>query len=211
MDKGIVLTPEELYYLGTILQARYIDYAYVAAMDDIGQNYNLFEKETGTALVSKGILMEDFSGNMDISEAAAKLLRPIFFGDTETSIDVCEFGKENKISVFKFHFYDGAITMVCGDQGKLLIQSVDQLSMKEQISGMIPEDYRYEAKSVTDLTRESISRFFVFKSAVVGKTAQVKTFIESAGLLYQEKNEAEIETIDREAFISNAYAVIKGV
>ncbi len=90
MEKEIILTPEELYYLGTLLQAKYIDYAYVAAMDDIGQNYKLFEKETGAALVSKGILLEDFSGNTEISEAAAGLLRPIFFGETETSIDICE-------------------------------------------------------------------------------------------------------------------------
>ena len=45
VENEITLSPEELYYLGSVLQAKYIDYAYVAAMDDIGQNYALFESE----------------------------------------------------------------------------------------------------------------------------------------------------------------------
>ena len=67
MQKEVILSPEELYDLGTRLQARYIDYAYVAAMEDIGQNYPLFERETGAALVKRGILEEDFSGTVTIS------------------------------------------------------------------------------------------------------------------------------------------------
>ena len=62
IDNGLVLTPKELYCLGGILSARYIDYAYIAALDDIGQDYALFEKETRASLVAKGMLEEDFSG-----------------------------------------------------------------------------------------------------------------------------------------------------
>lgn len=211
MGKDIVLTPEELYYLGALLQAKYIDYAYVAAMDDIGQNYKLFEKDTSAALVSKGILLEDFSGNMEIVETAAKLLRPIFFGETETSIDICELGEENKVSVFKFHFYDGVITMVRGERGKLLIDSVDQVVIHDRISALISENYPFVPQTVADLPKETITRFFAFKSIIVGKTAQVKTYIESDGLLYQEKNDTEIETVDRDTFIADAYNVVKGV
>ena len=211
MEKGIVLTPEELYYLGTLLKARYIDYAYVAAMDDIGQNYSLFEKETGAALVRKGILREDFSGKREISEPTATWLRPIFFGETETSMDVCEIGEKNKVSVFKFHFYGGAVTMVCGEEGKLRIAPADPAEIRNRIAEMVPENYSYEAKTFSSLPRETVTRFFAFKSIIVGQTTQVKTFIEASGLLYREKNEKEVESVDRDAFIQEAFEVIKGV
>ena len=35
MQHEFVLTPKELYFLGSIFRARYIDYAYISAMDDI--------------------------------------------------------------------------------------------------------------------------------------------------------------------------------
>lgn len=37
MDNEIVLSAKELYYLGKLMQARYIDYSYIAAMDDVGK------------------------------------------------------------------------------------------------------------------------------------------------------------------------------
>lgn len=41
MDNEIVLSAKELYYLGKLMQARYIDYSYIAAMDDVGKNYSV--------------------------------------------------------------------------------------------------------------------------------------------------------------------------
>ena len=211
MEREIVISPEELYYLGTRLQAKYIDYAYVAAMDDIGQNYALFEKETGAALVSKGILEEDFSGNIEINQNVSDLLKPIFFGEVETSIDVCNIGKRNIVEVYKFHFNDGAITMVTGKEGKLLLKKVDQLEIQDLVKKMIPESYVYESKTVTDIPRELITRFFAFKSILVGKTAVVKTYIEANGVLYQEKDSELIETVSRETFVSDATGIVRGV
>lgn len=210
MDKEIVLTPEELYYLGKILQAKYIDYAYVAAMDDIGQNYSLFEKETGASLVSKGLLLEDFSGRTEISSNIMELLQPVFFGETETSIDICELGEKNSVTVMKYHFYDGAITMVTGKEKKLLIKKVDQFHIQEMISALVPENREYEPEIVADLPREKITRFFALKSIHVGKTSVVKTYIEADGKLYREKDAEHIESVPKETFVSDAYDIVKG-
>ena len=46
IENGLRLTPRELYCLGGILNARYIDYAFIAALDDFGQDFELFKKET---------------------------------------------------------------------------------------------------------------------------------------------------------------------
>ena len=211
MEREIIISPEELYFLGSRLQAKYIDYAYVAAMDDIGQNYPLFEKETGAALVSKGVLEEDFSGNIEINSGVSDLLKPIFFGEVETSIDICEIGKTNTVSVYKFHFYDGAITLVTGKDGKLLIKKVDSIEIQDIVKGLIPQDIPFEYKVVDDIPRELITRFFAFKSILVGKTAVVKTYIEAGNVLLQEKDSEQIETVSKETFISDATDIVKGV
>ena len=112
MNKEIVLTPEQLFFMGRLLQAKYIDYAYVAAMNDINQNFALFETEAKATLVSAGVLMEDFGGNVEVDPAVLSVLKPIFFGEIETSIDICNIGETNIVSVYKYHFHDGAVTEV---------------------------------------------------------------------------------------------------
>lgn len=210
MEKELILTPEELYYMGRFLQAKYIDYAYIAAMSDIKQNYSLFEKEAQASLVSAGILMEDFGGNLEIDASALSVLKPIFFGEVETSIDICFLGESNTVSVNKFHFHDGAVTMVTGDNGKLIIKAVDQIAIHEFISTILAENYNGKFEVVKELDKDKISRFIAAKSIIVGHTAVVNTYIESNDVIYRE-NEENIESLTRDMFIKDAYDVVKGV
>lgn len=210
MNKEIVLSPEELYFMGRYLQAKFIDYAYVAAMSDIKQNFALFEKETRNSLVAAGILMEDFSGNLEVDQQVANLLKPIFFGEVETSIDVCKLGDPNTVSVYKFHFYDGITTMVTGCEGKLLIKAIDQLGIKSMVEDLLPAGYNATAEIITEATEQSVTRFIAVKSILVGKTAVVKTYIEADSVFYQECEEY-IESVSKEMFISDVYAIVKGV
>ena len=210
MQKEIELTPEELYYLGSFMQAKYIDYAYVAAMSDIKQNYSLFENETKASLVSSGILMEDFSGQVEIDEETAGLLKPIFFGETETSLDICSLGDENAVSVHKFHFYDGIITMVTGNDGKLIIKSIDQVGIRTIVEGLLPDDYDVVSSIVTEVSEKTVTRFIAAKSIFIGKTSAVKTFLEADGIFYQE-NEDYVESLSKEMFINDIFNIVKGV
>lgn len=210
MDKEIILTPEELYYLGSFLQAKYIDYAYVAAMSDIKQNFSLFETEAKAALVSAGILMEDFGGNLEVNPGVLRVLKPIFFGETETSIDVCNIGQTNTVAVYKYHFHDGAVTMVTGNNSKLVIKTADQITIREKVESLISETYNAESQMVEEIDKAHITRFIAFKQICVGTTSMVKTYIESDGVFYQEKEES-IESVTRTQFVSDAFDVVKGV
>lgn len=210
MEKDMILSPEELYYLGTTLQARYIDYAYVAAMNDIKQNYALFETETRASLVSSGVLMEDFSGNVEVDAAALALLKPIFFGETETSVDVCALGEPNRVLVYKMHFCDGAVTLVTCESGKLVLKSIDQLGIKDLVSGLLPANYAGTDDTVAGIDKEKITRFIAVKQAVVGRSAQVKTYIEAEGVLHRETEDGRIERLSGDRFIEDVYTVVKG-
>jgi len=212
VENEITLSPEELYYLGSVLQAKYIDYAYVAAMDDIGQNYALFESEAKASLVKSGILMEDFGGNLEIDQTVLSLLRPIFFGEIETSVDVCKLADESTVDVYKFHFLDGTITMVTGVERKLSIKSVDQLAIMGLISGLVPEDYSCnESVVVSEIDKEKVTRFIATKCIKIGKISVVKTYIEADGVFYREKEENVIESVTKDMFISDVYDTVKGV
>ena len=210
MDKEIIMTPEQLFFMGRLLQAKYIDYAYVAAMNDINQNFSLFETEAKAALVSTGVLMEDFSGNVEVDPTVLSVLKPIFFGETETSIDICDIGEKNTVSVYKYHFYDGAVTLVTGARGKLVIKTADQLSIREKVESLISKDYHAENLIVETIDKASISRFIAFKRICVGKTSMVKTYIEADGVFYQE-NEESIESVTYPQFVEDAFNVVKGV
>ena len=209
MEKELILTPEELYYMGRFLQAKYIDYAYIAAMSDIKHNYSLFEKEAQASLVSAGILIEDFGGNLEIDASALSVLKPIFFGEVETSIGICCVGEPSTVSVNKFHFHDGAVTMVTGDNGKLVIKAVDQMAIHEFVSNILAENYNGKFEVVKEINKEKITRFIAAKSIVVGQTAVVNTYIESDGILYCEKD-GKIKSMPRDMFIEEAYGIVKG-
>lgn len=86
--KELRLTPVELFYLGVQMQARYIDYGYIAAMPDIQKRYALHEQETLEELEERGLIEVDFGGAVEVEEGVRKLLTPVFMGDTESRVAV---------------------------------------------------------------------------------------------------------------------------
>ena len=76
------------------MQARYIDYSYIAAMDDVGKNYSVFESESEKSLSDKGCIEEDFAGEKEVNPVLECLLEPVFFGEREVSVNVCTVGEE---------------------------------------------------------------------------------------------------------------------
>ncbi len=211
MNNEILLTPEELYYLGAAVQAKYIDYAYVAAMDDIGQNYALFESDAKNSLVDAGILMEDFSGSVELDSNAEMLIRPIFFGEKETSVDICEVGEERSVTVIKYHFLDDNITMVSGKDGKLRIKHIDTDEIYSFIKRLLPDSYPQITPAVkNDISKETVSRFFAVKSVVIEKQSVVKTYIESDNIIYREKEDGSLESVPKEVFVDEVYNIVKG-
>lgn len=210
MDKEIILTPEQLYFIGRFVQAKYIDYAYVAALKDINQNFSLFETEAKASLVSAGILTEDFGGNVEVDPTVLKLLKPIFFGETETAIDICTIDKEKTITAYKYHFYDGTVTMVTGESGKLLIKAADQFAIQKTVESLISDTYDAEIQTVETIDKDHITRVITFKHIQVGVTSTVKIYIEANHIFYHEQ-EGSIESVTKSQFITEAFDLVKGV
>ena len=211
IENGLRLTPRELYCLGGILNARYIDYAYIAALDDIGQDFELFKKETLASLVSKGILTEDFSGNMEPDESCAQLLKPVFFGNIEKSLNICTIGEALRVDIYNYHFYEGAVTLVKNQDNELLVCKVDPAFILSTVKALLPENYSAKSNRAIDgFDKSKVTRFFSAKSIDVGKMSRVKTFIEHDGILCTETDKAGLISLSAEDFIKDVFDIIKG-
>lgn len=211
IGNGLTVSPKELYCLGGVLNAKYIDYAYIAALDDIGQDFGLFKKETLASLVAKGILTEDFSGNMEIDEEYRRLLTPVFFGNVETSLNICTIGEQLTVDIFNYHFYNDRITLVKNQDNSLLLLPMSDEDIHDTVSALVADRYSVESNiRITDFDNAKVTRFFSAKSIDVGVASSVRTFIEHDGILCTETEENGIVSLSREDFINAVYEIIKG-
>ena len=111
------LRPEELYFMAIEMNAEFIDYDYFAAMDGIQRNYELHKRMALQSLEDRGLIEEDFSGEISADEDFSAALRPLFFGRTECNIDI---GKER----YKLHVLDRQMTLAMLS-GQVEISSTD--------------------------------------------------------------------------------------
>lgn len=98
------ITPEELFFMAVALEAEYIDYEYFAAMPDVQKNYELHKATAMQSLEDRGLIEEDFSGNLQIEDGFGQALDAMLFGRTECNIDVDE-------QRFKLHLHDGNMVL----------------------------------------------------------------------------------------------------
>lgn len=192
MKKEIKITPEELYYLGGLMQAKYIDYAYISAMEDIQKNYSLYESKAKTGLAKKGLLEEDFSGDMEISEEAKQLLSPIFLGEFEASMDVCYLGEETSKENIKYHFLDGKIVRVSNEERNWKIILFSEEEIIKEVQKIFQHKSEDEEKEAKVFEQEKVTEIIVLKHISIGKESLVRIFFGYDGYIYTENENEEI-------------------
>ena len=133
----------------------------------------------------------------------------MFFGETETSVEICTVGEFSTVSAHKYHYYNNSITTVTGDRGKLVLKACEQAEIKEKIESLIPEDYEAEVKTIDSFDEAKITRLITFKQSSVGGASIVKPFVEADGVFYRENGE-KLESVTRTLFVDSAYDVVKG-
>ena len=71
--KELILSPEEIYYIGKASGGKYLDYDYIAAMQDIGKRGKIKAQEILDGLERKGYAEEDFLGNLEVEPACIEM------------------------------------------------------------------------------------------------------------------------------------------
>ncbi len=128
MRQEIRLTPVELYFLGKQMNAKYIDYQYIAEMPGIQDRYTLWEQETLGGLEERGMLMEDFSGDVEIEENVKELLNAVFFGKTESTVQAEQ--------THRFHVHEGRVTHTVIEERNILLCEVDDADIARILTGL---------------------------------------------------------------------------
>ncbi len=208
MKKEIKITPEELYYLGGLMQAKYIDYSYISAMEDIQKNYSLYESKAKTGLAKKGLLEEDFSGDMEIALIAKQLLSPVFLGEFESSIDVCHLEEENSKENIKYHFLDGKIVRVSNEERNWKVVSVSEEEMLEEVQRIFQQSLTDEEQEAKEFDQKKVTEIIVLKHVLIGKKSLVRIFFGYDGHLYTENESEEIVAVSISSIIEEAKEVL---
>ena len=108
--KELLLSPEEIYYIGKVNGGKYLDYDYIAAMKDIGKRGKIKQQEILDSLERKGYAQEDFLGNLEVEPACIEILQPLYQGMYESELILREEAGESVH--YKFHHMENRITSV---------------------------------------------------------------------------------------------------
>ena len=172
MENAIKLTAEELYYLGGLMQAKYIDYDYISAMGDIQKNYRMYESNAVDGLAGKGLIEEDFSGEITVSVSIEELLSPVFFGDFEAEIDICGVQEDSR-KIVKLHTDQDKTTLVELDENQLVLKKMqgnDVVEYGKDIFGFLKD----ETDENIEFDEQKVSEIYILKNTVIGGESDVR-------------------------------------
>ena len=204
----LVLTADQIFALAYILKAKYLDYYYISLANRDGSN-KLWLSEITKQLVSQGILTEDFSGDTTIEPEVETIVKPLFFGVKESSLDIDIFGENEENKGYRFHFLDGKITMTETVNGGFEITDVNCNAIREIINSILPNGYSVESAE-TNITFDvgNISRVFVVKNTELNNKSYIATFIESNDVIYEENINNIVYSVSEKDFKDKIYKII---
>lgn len=207
----LVLTADQIYALAYILKAKYLDYYYMSQSNQ-DDNNKIWLSEITKQLVSQGTLVEDFSGETTIDPEVEILIKPLYFGTKESSLDIDIFGDNEENEEYRFHFLNDKISMVKSVENGFEITKVGLDEIKELVSNVLSTDYSAdsgEADILLDVSK--ISRIFVAKNTEMNVKNFVATFVESDGVVYEEDTSDKIYSISRGDFEDKLYNILTEV
>ena len=207
----LVLTADQIFALAFIMKAKYLDYYYMLQANRDDSN-KLWLSEITKQLVSQGTLTEDFSGDTTINPEVEKLIKPLYFGTKESSLDVNIFGENEDNKGYRFHFLDDKITMTRTVEGGFEITDVSFDKVREIVSAILPLGYSAESvKAYIKFDVDKVSRVFVVKNTTVDEKNVIATFIETEGIVYEEDINNMVYSVSGEDFNEKLYKILTEV
>lgn len=209
MDK-LVLTANQIYALAQILKAKYLDYYYISLASK--NTDGVWLNENTKSLVSKGVLSEDFSGDITVDPEVETLVKPLFFGTKESSLDINIFGDTEDNIGYRFHFYDDRVIMTKTVEDGFEITEVSSDDILMIVSKVLPAGYSAQTEKVDiEIDPDEVSRVFVVKNTEVDVKSEVATLVETDGVIYEENTDAEMFSVSEEDFMNKICKILTEV
>ena len=206
MENAIKLTAEELYYLGGQMQAKYIDYDYISAMGDIQKNYRMYESNAVDGLAGKGLIEEEFSGEITVSVSIEEVLSPVFFGDFESEIDICGVQEDSR-KIVKLHTDQDKTTLVELDENQLVLKKMqgnDVVEYGKDIFGFLKD----ETDENIEFDEQKVSEIYILKNTVIGGESDVRILFRIENSVFMEDENEEIKRINDQDIIQTIQSVL---
>lgn len=202
MKDKVSITPGELYLLGVLMQAKYIDYQYVNVIETLGP-LDKVKKEATNSLQRKGIIEEDFSGNVELNIDVKKLMEPVFFGEVERTLVAYDVDKEDNSVIVTFHCYEEQISKVEIDGDNYIVTACDMESILKIVPLMfVREGKDSESGKTIEITSEDVARVITYKETnLKGKSVLMTIFEDINGNYVKEDENENFKTATREEMI----------
>lgn len=208
MEEKLILTPEQLYFLGAVMEAESINYDYIAAMGEVQRNYSRAQRKSMDDLARAGLLRMRLGGEAVLRPTLEKLLRPVFFGRKESSLEIFRLEKEKTHDIFRFHWLENAVTQVQQTKDRLILSASGQ----EQLESLIAEQVRNMERPMRmeQFFEESVTRILTAKRATVGESSTGIILFEVFGGLYSMDDNEKLHAIPASQARAMILAELKG-
>ena len=178
--KELILSPEEIYYIGKVSGGKYLDYDYIAAMKDIGKRGKIKQQEILDSLERKGYAQEDF--------------QPLYQGMYESELILREEAGESVH--YKFHHMENRITSVECRSQEYRIRVQDKEGIERMLSPLLENNVQTEKKEAYIATDQA-ERSIILKGTHIGKDTCLYFYAEKGGYFYEMDSEQAEEKILR--------------
>ena len=171
--KELILSPEEIYYIGKVSGGKYLDYDYIAAMQDIGKRGKIKAQEILDGL---------------------EMLQPVYQGMYESELILRE---ESGASVhYKFHHMENRITSVECHAQEYRVRAQDKEGIEKMLYSLLEEDVHTEEREAY-IAIDQAERSIILKGTHIGKDTCLYFYAEKGGSFYEIDPEQKEETILR--------------
>lgn len=207
MQHEYALTPKELYFLGELFQARYIDFFYISALGDVQKRLHAHRREAFRHLAEQGLLREDFDGGHHVSAQLRQTMRPVFFGPTETTLQLYCPG-QCEVRAWRLHSLDGQITRVIMEDDRLYVREMDDAGLRRLAALVAPQTE--PVTPARPLDRVYVRRIVTVRQATVGTPAHEEVWLEQDGIIYRDGHEPVLTSMTAEEFKEHIYGILRG-
>lgn len=209
--KELILSPEEIYYIGKVTGGKYLDYDYIAAMQDIEKRGRIKEQEILDSLEKKGYAQEDFLGNLEVDPACIEILQPLYQGMYESELILREATGESVH--YKFHHMENRITSVECQSQEYRVRAQDNMEIEQILSALFEKNVQTEEREAY-IAAAQAERSIILKGIHIGKDTCLYFYAEKGGYFYEiapeQTGEQILRPVEKNVVCEQAKKILMG-
>ncbi len=227
--KELILSPEEIYFLGKEMDGDYLDYRYIEAMGDVEQRKAVLKQECIDSLCAKQVMKESMLGDLEINPDAVALMKPVFFSTFESAVDIYYGQEQMEMKSYLLYRNTEDVFLLAFQQedGLFRFEKLDAQQVAGLLISFMPEKYRQLKESEEVKGDYTISRVLVFKNTQIEdpdpdleaeeevlrldpKTTEDSYMVLDCGSILCREEDDETYVLSPDEYLENSYRIMTG-